>query len=562
MTFTHPRSQSGAARRRYVPGLRTLHLLVLLFCLAPAILPAQEPSPSVVAGEVFAGGELERYLRVLQVAGKADPVPWSIRGFSLDEVARRAPRDSVHPWADRYRFGTGGGWRPQIQLHAPRTAAVLNSAFPYGANDGAVWAGRGLTTAVQAGVTARLGPLSLTLAPVAFVAQNAPFDLAPHVLSDSAAFADWRRPTQIDLPQRFGEGAYARVDPGQSTLRADVGIATLGVSTANQVWGPGGEYSLILGNNAPGFVHMFAGTSRPVNVGIGRVHGRVVWARLEQSPFATTSPDSATRFGTGLVASFTPRGVPGLELGATRFFHMPWPARGVGALELAKPLETFLKVNLATVIGSDTVEIPESVVANQIASVFARWTLPRSGFEVYTEFATEDHRHNLRDLILEPDHNAALTLGFQKVFSRGADRLLALRGEVVNGEPSHLKRGRRQEPFYVHAATRQGHTNRGQILGSPAAYAGSASTLAADYYHPGGRWTLAWRRILRQAEGDYPDTGMVEKPDVMQALGADAVLFRGRWDLAAGVEGVYNFNRNHDSDVANLNATLGVRVRL
>ncbi|HEX2187628.1 MAG TPA: capsule assembly Wzi family protein [Longimicrobiaceae bacterium] len=552
----------GTGRPVSMPPALTLRALVVLTFLAALGSQAVAQDAGSTLGEAASGGELESYLRTLQVAGKSAPYPWSIRGFSVPEVDRLAPRDSVHPWAARYDFRSGAG-RGEIHLHPVHTRAVYNSAFPHGGNDGAVWAGRGLTTAVEAGVTARYRWLTLTLAPIAFRAENADFDLQQHELSPEVPYADWRRPKQIDLPQRFGDGAYTRIDPGQSTLRADVGGVALGLSTANQYWGPAAEYPLVQGNNAPGFVHGFMGTSRPVNLWIGRVHGRAFWGRLEQSPYASTSPDSAVRFGTGVVAVFTPRGLPGLELGASRFFHLPWPEGGIGGEEIFKPLETFFKANLYSVIvDGDTVESSGSVASNQLAALFARWVFPESGLELYGELATEDHRHNLRDWFLEPDHNTAYTLGFRKVWMRDDRHLWAFRGELLNAEPSHLDRTRFQAPFYVHAWARQGHTSRGQILGSPAAYGGAASVVAADYYHPGGRFTGFWKREVRQERGEFLLTGEAEQPDVMQSLGAEALLFSGRWELFGAMEGVYDFNRNFSSDVANLSATLGLRARL
>ncbi len=552
-------------RSRRAPLRRALLVLPLLLLAVPAAAQTAGPAESAATlGEVLPGGELEGYLRLLQVAGKTRAYPWSVRGFSPGEVERLAPRDSAHPWAGRYTFADGApAGEPRVHVHPVRTRAVFNSAFPYGGNDGAVWAGKGLTTAVEAGVTARWRWLSLTLAPVAFRAENAEFELEEGETPGPDPFVDARHPNQIDLPQRFGDGAYARIDPGQSTLRADVGPAAVGISTANQVWGPAFDYPIMQGNNAPGFVHAFLGTSRPVDLWIGKLHGRAFWGRLEESPYSPTVADSAVRFGTGLVVAFSPRGVPGLEFGFSRFFHMPWPEGGPGGTEIFKPLETFFKVNLYSVIqGNDTIESSESVVANQLAAAFGRWVFPESGLELYGELASEDHRHNLRDWLLEPDHATTYSLGFRKVWVRDERHFWSLRGELLNGQASHLARTRRQDPFYIHAHTRQGHTSRGQLLGSPEAYGGAASTVAADFYHPGGRVTGFWKRAVRQEQGRFLATGVVETPDVMQSLGAEALLFRGRWELVGGLEGVYDFNRNYVSDVANLSATLGVRARL
>src|SRR5690606_27528085 len=117
-------------------------------------------------------------------------------------VSRLSPSSLEHPWSARYDF-SGEGER--FAWVRPSTGVVFNSAFPYGRDDGAVWAGRGLTGVVQAGAAVRWGPVSATLAPVAFWAQNTSFPLATNGRGEGEALLDSRIPTWIDLPQRFGE---------------------------------------------------------------------------------------------------------------------------------------------------------------------------------------------------------------------------------------------------------------------------------------------------------------------------------------------------------------------
>jgi hypothetical protein len=319
-------------------------LVLVLLADKSSFLAAQEPVPAGGAGEIWAGGEQEEYLRYLQTLGKSELYPWSLRGFSLHEIDRLAPRGVDHPWAGRYSFRRESniGLRPL----AADIRTVYNSGFSYGSNDGPVWAGRGLTGSAQAGFQAWWRGISLTVAPMAFWSQNSEFELRPPEEAGFSEFADPFNPSHIDLPQRFGSGSYSRVDPGQSTLRIDELGFTVGVSTANEIWGPASSLPLVLGNNAPGFLHGFIGTSTPWNIGIGRIHGRLVWGRLAQSEQSDVPLDSAARFMSGLVGTFTPRGVPGLELGAARFFHTPWPPGGRRPIPLLYPVATFAKLEL------------------------------------------------------------------------------------------------------------------------------------------------------------------------------------------------------------------------
>jgi Capsule assembly protein Wzi len=527
---------------------------VLVFA---APLRGQQALPDLRA-EATAGSEAERYLRVLQVAGGAPLYPWSLRAFSPAEIDRLAAGNADHPWAARFapadsaRGVRGGVLRPSLR-------AYYNTAFPQGGNDGALWVGRGGTVAATAGVALRWGALSVRVEPVAFWTQNRGFALMPNGRPDSARFADPENPATIDLPQRFGDGGYWRLDPGQSTARLDVRGFALGVSTANQQWGPTADLPLILGTNAAGFPHAFLGTSSPWRVGIGRLHGRVVWGSLAQSPYSVVSGPGSRRLMTGVVAVFTPRGLDGVEIGGARFFHQPWPAGGLELSDLAEPFQSLFKTGLPeNGEGAEDLASPK----NQLASAFARWVLPGAGFEAWAEYAREDHSWDLKDFLLQPDHTAAYTLGARKVWRREGS-LFSLRGELLESQPSNLQIVRNQGRFYRHSFEHQGHTVLGQVLGSPAAYGGSGTVLSLDRYTAQGRWTIDWTRTrvrgLLATPASAPGSGGV---DVVHSLGAEAVLFRGRTDALLGLHGNYELNRNGGDDAFNLNASLGLRIGL
>jgi hypothetical protein len=531
------------------------------FALAAAALAVALPlraqgTPPDLRAEATAGSEAERYLRVLQVAGVAPLYPWSLRAFSPAEVDRLASGPATHPWArrlppaDSARGVRGGLLRPSLR-------AVYNTAYPLGGNDGAVWAGRGGTLSATAGVALRWGALSVRVEPVAFWTQNRGFALMPNGQPDSARFQDPITPRGIDLPQRFGDGAFWRVDPGQSTARLDVGGFAAGVSTANQQWGPSADLPLILGTNAAGFPHAFLGTSSPWRVGIGRLHGRVVWGSLDQSEYSPIRGHGSRRLMTGVVAVFTPRGLDGLEIGGSRFFHEPWPEGGLELSDLTKPFESLFKTGLP-----ENGESEEDLVSaeNQLASAFVRWVLPKAGFEAWAEFAREDHNWDLQDFLLQPDHDAAYALGARKVWRRGAS-LVSLRGELLDAQPSSLSAVRRQTVFYRHTFELQGHTVGGQVLGSPAAFGGGGSVVALEKYTPRGRWTLDWTRTRVRGLRTTPASPLGSAGvDVVHSLGAEAVLFGGRTDALLGLRGSYELNRNGGDDAFNLDASLGVRI--
>ena len=543
-----------------------------------------DAAPRAAAGgrsELFAGSELEGYLRYLQTLGAVAPHPWSVRALSPSQLDRILPDSAAaHPWRERYDLAAAPGRRPRrglvLDYVRPTATAYYNSAFPYGSNDGPVWAGRGLTTAVQAGLAARWGPASLTLAPIAFRAENAGFALEP--APGPVPYADLRFPLGVDRPRRFGDEAYTRVDPGQSTLSVEAGPLAVGASTANQTWGPGDRYPLIVSNNAAGFPHLFVGTSAPADLWLVKLTTRLVWGRLDQSSyspvtgsesFVSLAEPGTRRFASGLVAAVQPRGLPGLEIGGVRFFHSPWRAGGPTKRDFGKLFEAFYK--------EDVVDNPANPIDvssdfdNQLASAFFRWVLPRSGFELSGELYKEDHNFDVRDFVLEPDHNAGYALGARKAFRRRDGSVLGVRAEIASLDVSPLGQRRIQGLNYVGGYLRQGHTQRGQLLGADLGVGSTGgATVGVDWYTAAGRWSASWSRALRQENAGVTSRGFAPVADVAgertldvaHTLGLDARIFRGGVDLMAGAAAVMNFNREFRRDVFNLSARLGARYDL
>ncbi len=527
--------------------------------------------------EVFANSPAESYLRYLQSEGRVPVYPWSSRAFSQRELRHLIPTDSAHPWAARMREDSRQLGPIKYSTINPTTTARYNSAFAYGSNDGPIWAGRGLTSSVQAGVQAAWGPATLTLAPMAFRAENKPYPIIPTGRTGNPSFGDAGF-GGIDRPQRFGDTPYSQFDPGQSSLRVDLPFVSAGLSTANMAWGPGQEFPVLLGNNAAGFPHAFFGTSEPVNIFIAKLHAKVFWGELFQSDFSTvTGPDvyyskaepGRKRLATGLVVVGEPRGIPGLEVGGARFFHIIWPISGIPRSYFTQFLEGFLKKNITP----DRIHDPRfpsgsdqtGISSNQLLSLFARWVLPHSGFELHAEYGREDHSYDLRDLTQEPDHSRAYSFGARKVFSVNGESMTAGRFEILNFQLPQLARYRGEGEFYVHGLIRQGHTFKGQMLGADAGVGtGAGSVTAVDHYSRTGSWTASWHRIVNREDGNYVALG-VRAPrsiDVSHALGFEMTRFMGPLDFNGGLTLVRDFNRNFTSDVTNLNALIGVRYNL
>lgn len=541
---------------------------IALLVMSPTASAQSESSVEGARGSVSAGGELDNYLRYLQTTGRVPLGAWGLRPFSTAQVDSLSKVGGAHPWQRSWLFRSDSAHHFSV---LPLAANVgFNSAFPWGSNDGAVWAGRGITTSLQGGVAATWGPVSLVLNPVVFSAQNSSFTLQPNGQTGNARFANGDYPTEVDLPQRFGDGAYSRFDWGQSTLRIDWFGASAGFSTANQYWGPATVFPVILGNNAAGIPHAFVGTERPTNIGIGKIQAQVVYGMERQSDFSpAVGPDTFTdadhpgtkRFMSGLVVTFSPAPIPGLEIGAARFFHQAWFG-SIGSAELKSPFEGILKSTLARGVALPGVD-DKDALKNQIASLFGRWVLPHSGFEFYAEYGHEDHNADARDLENEPDHSRIAMVGFRKVFTNSDTTFHALRAEYIDGTASTLRRNRAEGLIYVHGVLRQGHTEDGQLLGADIGVGSPAGAQVAwESYSPGGRTTWYAQRIVQNNEGTLIGADSVSRgaAHLMATIGYERHRFGRVSDFIYGAAITEGKRGPTLKKQTNLSASIGVSI--
>ncbi|MFL5482595.1 MAG: hypothetical protein ACJ8AK_10445 [Gemmatimonadaceae bacterium] len=541
--------------------IKSRHALLFLSFLLPlpftsGNLFAQASGTSTL--DFATGSDFEDYLRVLQVAGIEPLQPWSIRAFSPRDIIRMVLADSAGPWALRKNFHN-----ERLFTGRTRFGSTINTSFPYGANDGPVWAGRGITLVASAGVGGVFGPLSFSISPTAFIASNAAFTLIPNGQSGTAAYANGSFPLNVDYPQRFGGKAYSRIDPDASSVRFDSRFISLGASTGNEWIGPATEYPFLLGTNAPGFPHVFVGTGEPLNLWLAQVEARVMWGKLYQSDFSPVSGStryiSSAESGTiRLMAStqivFLPRGIPGFELGFARFIHVPYRVGDPTGAFWRKPFKAFFLKNeyaAGDTTGAD----------NQLASVFFRWVFPHSGFELFGERGYEDQFYDLRDFIQDPDNEREYMLGFQKTLLRSNGVLDVLKAEVLNYQLPTLARVRVQGFVYVHGTLRQGHTNRGQLLGAGAGVgAAAASTISWTRYSPRGSSTFLLRRIVRDEPSPVFRVISPSGSDVTISAGAQRMRFGRHVDFGGTVELMEDYNHNFTKDVPNLNFQLTARL--
>lgn len=380
-------------------------------------------------------------LRMRQLQGQAPVTALTVRRPSTESM--RPLCDADFPAPAGIDIGA-----VSAQLLPVRVRATNNSAYPVDINNGALWAGYGLSSALSLGATFRAGPLSAGIYPTVAHHQNGSYRTAPVSGTVHSPFTYGNR--TIDWVQRFGPDPFTVVDPGQSYVRLDAYGAALGVSTENMWLGPAQRMPLMMGSSAAGFAHVFLGTSRPVDIRIGSLEVQAFWGELQESDYFDGPGDNDERQIAGLSAVFEPAFARGLFLGGNRIY-----------------LAQLDDADLVDVILGPYTDVRENAVYDdQMLSLFARWVLPDAGFEVYGEWAREDHWADFTDLLLEPDHSQVYMAGFMKTGTLGPAALRWF-GEFAHLQAAMpLRAGRGVVTFYTHSRLTQGYTHRGQLLGA------------------------------------------------------------------------------------------------
>ncbi len=462
----------------------------------PLALTAQRSSISQAA---FLGGPAEESSRLGVLIGSSPLGTFPL----LRSVSSTAPR-----------LADSSQRRPIFSFVVPELHSTHNSKLPFSLNDGAVWAGRGSSVSLRAGVRAEWGRWRLFVMPEFTYAANDSFappnvPPAPVLPSSRNPFSSpWHANGQsIDLPYRFGEEPARKLWPGQTTLAVDFRGATVGVSTENEWWGPGIRNALVLSSNAPGFQHAFVRTARPLRTRIGTFEGRWLVGVLDESAYFDYSESNDSRSISLAAITWSTAADSGLSFGVARSVFAPVTRR-------RQVLGNALKVfgDIGTPNDKPYLDSTQTAGPDQLFALFFRWVLPEAGFETYAEWARTELPLSFRDFILYPNHTQGYTLGLQWLGQPtwGGGRVRA-QAEFTYLEQSSTYRLRDIGSWYTSRAVAQGYTHNGQPLGASIGPGSSSQFLALGYVAPSWRLNAYLNRVRwledAHSQQEYPMQG-------------------------------------------------------
>lgn len=443
---------------------------------------------------------------------------------------------------------------------------TMNSRFPQGENNQAAWYGRGMNTEFTAGLYLRSDYLSIQFHPHIIYQQNQDFLEPRYLLRDdegNVRYAAEAIGALYDAPFRFGPDAYTTFDWGNSSIRLHYNNAEIGISSEPLWWGPAVRYPLAMSNNAAGIYHVFAGTRNPFNIPyVGNLQFRWVLGYPKESDYYEGAGAGETRFLNAVNLAFSPAFFKNLTVGITRIYHL-YEDDGFDFRNVTLIFNPFRQTRLVDSQGN----AEERQDRNQMASVYAHILFPEANAEIYGEFYKEDHNWDTRDFLNQPQHNGAWMVGFQKIFYAGWIDFIKTNLELTSLSITQLSQVRHQTYIYTHSRIRQGHTNRGEVLGAAIGPGSNSQFLSVDAYKDDFKAGLFIQRVadnenfhLRTNSADSTPSdnfGDYFRHRINLNIGANFLYGPGPYYLTYGLKWTkaYNYGRFDYGDLLGVNVT-------
>ncbi len=463
------------------------------------------------------------------------PAAWCQQGLvntiSLIDAQRVEQLLDTTPSNTSFCFRTSG-----LQSGYFSATYQYNSRLPAGYNNGSLYPAAGFQQQYSAGLTAQWGRLQLQLQPELVMAVNTQPDGLPSGFNQKNYWSRYYEKVLnvIDRPDHFGAGSLTKLFPGQSSLRYNTKGFSIGISTENLWWGPGVYHSLVLTNNAPGFLHLTLNTRKPWVTGIGSFEGQLIAGQLlnsNETPPENLNPNAApyylpkrddNRYITGITLTWQPKWTKNLYVGFANMAYMY--NHDMQGLKHVLPFRNFW--------------VPVGRPA--LGSLFLRYAMPADHAELYVEYGRAD-RPALPYNIFGDSTPTGYIAGVRKLVVLNRNRGAI----VIHLELSHLQMPDTRLLFvqsnpalpsltsswYTDAYVRQGYTNQGKLLGDGIGPGSGSQLMDVSWVKGLNRLGLQFERIIHNSDFYYYNyfNGLVY-PGPNNKYWTDILLsLHGRW---------------------------------
>jgi hypothetical protein len=393
--------------------------------------------------------------------------------------------------------------------------------------------------------------VEFNLQPIHHSIDNLPFDQYPPYSNEWPWYYYYLN--RIDLPARFSNVPFKRNLLGPSYLKFKYKGWSLSLSNENKWWGPANFNPLVLGSNAPGFLHA---SLRPINgikTSIGKFDAEVLMGVLYKSGFYPMDTNRVNRYTgerlykpkmdddrlmNGMVYSYQPRWVSGLTLGFTKLSM-------IYRNDLKNPIDA---VPLNGFFGNQMTNLEKQGKKASMGSWFMRYVMPKSLAEIYFEYGRGDQSLHIWNVLQEKPYSRGFTAGLKKAYelNRYPGHFIQFGTELTNLSLPTREQVKNQDPksWYIHDYIRQGFTHKGVVLGSQLGPGGNGQNLYIQYLHGLNKIGIRFTRTIHNLDY-YHYTGYYLSDHFNQYWASLATLIYSTWHFRNfSVNMIYGMQRD------------------
>lgn len=439
--------------------------------------------------------------------------------------------------------------KDKVQMHFLQVGyqQQFNSKLAISANDGSLIPALGMQHRLSVGALFRFNNWSLQLQPEFIHAANT----APQAFNgnpfDGNYFSRYYMYylNKIDNLNQFGTAPLSHFFLGQSSLRYNAGNVSFGLSSENIWWGPARKNSLVMTNNAPGFVHGSIQSLMPIETRLGDIEFQVIYGGLMQTPFepqdhqimrniwqggiAVKSTQSRSLLGYNFVIS--PKGAENLSIGLTGAHYFYTGPTNIQSNEIVRSYENK----------------PSS---GALGSLFVRYKMPNELAEVYAEYGRANQLAMPWNLIGDTIPTG-YTIGFRKGFNATRKGHLWLSAELTQlqlpdarlifdeSSPSSTPK---TNSWYTHPYIAQGYSNWGQSMGAAMGPGSNSLFVELAWINGLKKIGLSVERIANNNDfalytytSGNPGQGLPDRYWINQNISLQAQTNWGNWLLAGSI---------------------------
>ncbi|MBN2618560.1 MAG: hypothetical protein JXR64_09660 [Spirochaetales bacterium] len=427
-----------------------------------------------------------------------------------------------------------------LDIISPEIFVSYNHDYASGGSDRAALQGKGINSSVISGFLFYNKYFSLRFSPEIFISQNSDFEIVPTAFS--SGYGDYW--TVFDNLQRYGDDPFYILSLGQSAIRINYSNLSLGIGTENITTGFAKRNSFLLSNNAQGFPHVDFGSEKPFTIKyLGSIEPKMLWGVLQESPYFDDNTSNDYGWISGMFVGYTPAFAKNLMIGFNHLYTSPlseWDYRDL----------------VGGIPGVDSINTPgDSGDNDMMVSLTYRWVFPKSGFEIYGEWARNDNYTSWLQLYSFPEHTQGYTLGLSSILAQiNSQAYFQLSIEYTDSMRERTALFSPAGPWYRHgyAGWTQGYTNNGQIIGLDIGPGSESLWLELKYIFLKGSLSLIAERVVMDKDYYYEvrdGWGLSSKNDVYGVptffnLGLQYIYNLDKFQIYAGFMNNLNFNRN------------------